>query len=46
VRHLEKAALFTDKIKQIFTFERVFLLILLIAIIFRFSQRDLKLFPS
>ena len=41
---MEKAASFTDKIKHIFTFERVFLLILLLTIILRFWQLDLKLF--
>lgn len=41
---MEKAAFFSDKIKTIFTFERVFLLILLAAIILRFWHLDLKLF--
>jgi len=43
VRHVEKAASFSDKIKHIFTFERVFLLILLLTIIVRFWNLDLKL---
>ena len=41
---MEKAASFSDKIKHIFTFERVFLLILLLTIILRFWHLDLKLF--
>jgi uncharacterized protein (TIGR03663 family) len=41
---VEKAASFSDKIKHIFTFERVFLLILLLTIIVRFWHLDLKLF--
>jgi len=41
---MEKAASFSDKIKHIFTFERVFLLILLLTIIVRFWHLDLKLF--
>ena len=41
---MEKAAFFSDKIKKIFTFERVFLLILLLTIILRFWHLDLKLF--
>ena len=41
---MEKAAFFSDKIKNVFTFERVFLLILLAAIIIRFWHLDLKLF--
>ena len=41
---MEKAAFFSDKIKKIFTFERVFLLIFLVAIILRFWHLDLKLF--
>ena len=41
---MHQAAGFSDKIKRIFTFERLFLLILLIAVIVRFWQLDLKLF--
>lgn len=41
---MEKAAFFSDKIKKIFTFERTFLLIFLLAIILRFWHPDLKLF--
>ncbi len=41
---MEQAADFSSKIKHIFTFERVFLLILIIAIFLRFWQLDLKLF--
>jgi len=41
---MEKAASFSDKIRHIFTFERVFLLILLLTIIVRFWHLDLKLF--
>jgi len=41
---VEKAASFSDKIKQIFTFERIFILILILSIILRFTQLDLKLF--
>ncbi|MGA2103947.1 flippase activity-associated protein Agl23 [Methanoregula sp.] len=41
---MEKAAFFSDRIKQIFTYERVFLLIFLLAIILRFWHPDLKLF--
>ncbi len=41
---MEKAAFFSSKLKQIFTFERVFLLIFLLAIILRFWHPDLKLF--
>jgi uncharacterized protein (TIGR03663 family) len=40
---VEKAASFSDKIKHIFTFERVFFLILLFTVILRFWQLDLKL---
>ncbi|MFA7694110.1 MAG: flippase activity-associated protein Agl23 [Methanoregula sp.] len=40
---MEKAASFSDKIKHIFTFERVFFLILLFTVILRFWQLDLKL---
>ena len=41
---MQRAAKFSDKIKHLFTFERVFLLIFLIALLLRFSQLDLKLF--
>ena len=41
---MQKAALFSSKIRQFFTFERVFLLIFIIAIFLRFWQLDLKLF--
>jgi uncharacterized protein (TIGR03663 family) len=41
---VHQAAGFSDKIKRVFTFERIFLLILLTAIIVRFWQLDLKLF--
>ena len=41
---MQQAAGFSDKIKRVFTFERIFLLILLIAIVVRFWQLDLKLF--
>jgi uncharacterized protein (TIGR03663 family) len=41
---VEKAASFSDKIKQIFTFNRVFLLILILTIVLRFWCLDLKLF--
>ena len=41
---MHQAAGFSDKIKRVFTFERIFLLILLTAIIVRFWQLDLKLF--
>jgi uncharacterized protein (TIGR03663 family) len=44
VRRVQRAAKFSDKIKHIFTFERVFLLIFLIALLLRVSQLDLKLF--
>lgn len=40
---MQQAAHFSDKIRQFFTFERIFLLIFLIAIILRFWQLDLKL---
>jgi len=41
---VQQAAQFSNKIKHFFTFERVFLLIFLVAIVLRFSQLDLKLF--
>lgn len=41
---MERAASFSDKIKSIFTFERVFLLLLILTIIIRFWNLDLKLF--
>ena len=41
---MEKTASFTDKIKHIFTFERVFFLILLLTIIRNSGILDLKLF--
>jgi uncharacterized protein (TIGR03663 family) len=40
---VQQAALFSQRIKNIFTFERVFLLIFLAAFILRFWQLDLKL---
>jgi uncharacterized protein (TIGR03663 family) len=40
---VQQAAGFTHKIKSIFTFERVFFLILILAFIIRFWQLDLKL---
>ena len=40
---MQQAAGFTHKIKSIFTFERVFFLILILAFILRFWQLDLKL---
>jgi len=41
---VKQAAHFSSKLKHVFTFERVFLLIILIAIFLRFWQLDLKLF--
>jgi uncharacterized protein (TIGR03663 family) len=41
---VQRAAHFSDKIKHFFTFDRVFLFILLLAIVLRFSVLDLKLF--
>ena len=41
---MQQAAGFSYKIKRVFTFERIFLLILLAAIVVRFWQLDLKLF--
>jgi len=40
---VQQAAHFSHKIRQIFTFERIFLLILIAAFILRFWQLDLKL---
>jgi uncharacterized protein (TIGR03663 family) len=40
---VQQAAGFSHKIKQIFTFERIFILILIGAILLRFWQLDLKL---
>jgi uncharacterized protein (TIGR03663 family) len=40
---VQQAARFTQKIKSIFTFERIFFLILIVAFIIRFWQLDLKL---
>jgi len=40
---VQQAAGFSQKIKQIFTFERIFILILISAILIRFWQLDLKL---
>ena len=40
---MQQAAGFSQKIKRFFTFERIFLLILIIAFIIRFWQLDLKL---
>ncbi len=41
---MQQAAGISNKIKQIFTFERIFIAILIIAFILRFLQLDLKLF--
>jgi uncharacterized protein (TIGR03663 family) len=41
---VQQAAGISNKIKQIFTFERIFIAILLIAFLLRFFQLDLKLF--
>lgn len=41
---MQQAADFSRKIKNFFSFERIFLLILVIAIVVRFWQLDLKLF--
>jgi uncharacterized protein (TIGR03663 family) len=41
---VQQAAVISGKIKNIFTFERIFCVILLIAIFLRFWQLDLKLF--
>jgi len=41
---VQQAAVISSKIKQIFTFERIFFLIFLLALVLRFSQLDLKLF--
>jgi len=41
---VQRAAKFSDKLKQIFTFQRVFLLIFILAFVVRFYQLDLKLF--
>lgn len=41
---MQQAAVISSKIKQIFTFERIFFLIFLLALVLRFSQLDLKLF--
>nr|WP_321349684.1 flippase activity-associated protein Agl23 [uncultured Methanoregula sp.] len=40
---MQQAAFFTPKLKKIFSFERIFFLILITAIIIRFWQLDLKL---
>jgi uncharacterized protein (TIGR03663 family) len=40
---VQQAALFSQRIRQFFTFERIFLLILITAFILRFWQLDLKL---
>ncbi len=40
---MQQAAAFSTKIKSVFTFERIFLLILILAFILRFWQLDLKL---
>jgi uncharacterized protein (TIGR03663 family) len=40
---VQQAALFSQRIKHIFTFERIFLLLFIIAFILRFWQLDLKL---
>lgn len=41
---MQQAAEFSHKIRQFFTFERIFLLILLVSVFLRFWQLDLKLF--
>lgn len=41
---MQQAAFFSPKLKQLFTFERIFFLILLITIAVRFWHLDLKLF--
>lgn len=41
---MQQAAILSNKIRQFFTFERIFLLIVLAAFILRFWQPDLKLF--
>jgi uncharacterized protein (TIGR03663 family) len=41
---VQQAAGISNKIKQLFTFERIFIAILLIAFLLRFFQLDLKLF--
>jgi len=41
---VQQAAFFSSKLKQLFTFERIFFLILLITIAVRFCNLDLKLF--
>lgn len=40
---MQQAALFSQRLRQFFTFERVFLIILVLAFILRFWQLDLKL---
>lgn len=40
---MQQAALFSQRIRHIFTFERIFLLVLIAAFILRFWQLDLKL---
>lgn len=40
---MQQAAYISDKIRQFFTFERIFLLILITSLILRFWQLDLKL---
>lgn len=40
---MQQAALFSNKIRQIFTFERICLFLLIVALIVRFWQLDLKL---
>jgi len=40
---VQQAAIFTHKIRSLFTFERIFILILILAFILRFLVLDLKL---
>ncbi|WP_321504776.1 flippase activity-associated protein Agl23 [uncultured Methanoregula sp.] len=41
---MQQAAFFSPKLKQLFTFERIFFLILVVAIVVRFWNLDFKLF--
>lgn len=41
---MQQAAFFSSKLKQLFTFERIFFLVLLVTIAVRFWNLDLKLF--
>ena len=40
---MQQAALFSQKLKQLFTFERIFIVLLILAFVLRFWQLDLKL---